>query len=1043
MSNMEKENCLSLTDGEDYRIDNNVLYILPGVDSIPDSCFCHRADFETIAFPDSLRSIGENAFSNCPRLKEVSFPDSLQSIGGEAFCGCGELRFALFPNGLEIIPNSCFSHCGKLESVSFGANLKKIGKSAFSECGALTDIAFPDGLERIGDQCFCGCGSLTKVLLLNNMKYVGDKAFADCSSLSEVETDGMRFVPFQMDVFENTPFLRRMRRKNPLVIIDNSLVDARSCKEKILLPDGLLQVSVGAFKGCMEVTEIIVPDSVVAIDYFAFQDCPNLRHVRLPQKLKYIGEYAFADCFSLEEVELPAECERVMGNAFDDTPWREKRTNGNKPLVIGGSLVDGRACKGVVHISGVEYVEHDAFRNNFDITEVVMEEGVRSIGSLAFENCLFLEKISLPKGLSYIGSCCFRSCRSLCRVTIPEGVEVLERDTFSDCLSLREVSIPNSLISVRKDVFWNCPNLIPVDFPDSVQVTLPSPSMKKSDLKLPLRIEARAKRRLAQSVIFERAYAYRDELVEVVIPEGVKVIEKEAFSMCVNLKEVVLPQSLISIEEGAFSHCAIESIVFPSALRSIGKQAFYFSGLKNAVFPDGLKSIGEEAFAYSKLNSVTLPKSVSEISFGAFRNCVHLREANVWCRPEKLEEALFSDCTRLMTFNSDCFPIEKNDFKHTPFLQREIAENEFFRITHGSLVKAKGNLPEVVEVPESVFHISSYAFENHREIVKVILPHSLRSIGVDAFCGCERLEEINFPNGLRTIGEGAFSKCGFKMVSWPEHLLSIPAGLFSECTSLREVVLPDTLKEIGSSAFMGCPIDNLVLPHSVESCENMLGLYSEYSSPNATLTILNDRIDINNCGIERSSRTFLWRGDVRRAKEFRLRCALLNDFCEGRESGFDYGDVVVRRNEQMIRDEYRGMSLPLRFIFLLLYYFFSIINKILFVLFYPIVCLVELGHFGDTNYKPRHFFDSFLVWLGGKLSHKEFFFWRMSDSMIRFLMRGKWLEKKDAERLLDNRERCRGEKLADVYLPYAHCVVVMVNHSDELYADLDRYVAGK
>lgn len=50
------------------------------------------------------------------------------------------------------------------------------------------------------------------------------------------------------------------------------------------------------------------------------------------------------------------------------------------------------------------------------------------------------------------------------------------------------------------------------------------------------------------TVIKSREFADRDELVEVVIPEGIKRIEKDAFIGCSNLQKVILPDSVTEIE---------------------------------------------------------------------------------------------------------------------------------------------------------------------------------------------------------------------------------------------------------------------------------------------------------------------------------------------------------------------------------------------------------------------------------------------------------------------------------------------------------------
>ena len=51
-----------------------------------------------------------------------------------------------------------------------------------------------------------------------------------------------------------------------------------------------------------------------------------------------------------------------------------------------------------------------------------------------------------------------------------------------------------------------------------------------------------------ENVIRSREFADRVELVEVIIPEGITRIEKDAFIGCNNLQKVILPESVTEIE---------------------------------------------------------------------------------------------------------------------------------------------------------------------------------------------------------------------------------------------------------------------------------------------------------------------------------------------------------------------------------------------------------------------------------------------------------------------------------------------------------------
>lgn len=130
-------------------------------------------------------------------------------------------------------------------------------------------------------------------------------------------------------------------------------------------------------------------------------------------------------------------------------------------------------------------------------------------------------------------------------------------------------------------------------------------------------------------VINPNAFMGRHSLVTVVIPEGVKYIYREAFYFCNNLKNVTLPNTLKLIGSSAFYHCEnIEQIVIPGSVIEIRKRAFAScTNLKTVKFADGskLESIGEEAFANCRsLKYINLPSSVESIGSYAFYGCENL-----------------------------------------------------------------------------------------------------------------------------------------------------------------------------------------------------------------------------------------------------------------------------------------------------------------------------------------------------------------------------------------------------------------------------------
>ena len=100
--------------------------------------------------------------------------------------------------------------------------------------------------------------------------------------------------------------------------------------------------------------------------------------------------------------------------------------------------------------------------------------------------------------------------------------------------------------------------------------------------------------------------------------------------------------------------------------------------------------------------------------------------------------------------------------------------------------------------------INSRAFEDNKEITKVIIPSSIKTIGNFAFQDCSNLKEVVFSEGLETLGDSSFWGCWLEKVELPNSLVEIYHYAFFRCKSLKEVVIGEGLKDINNGTFNGC-----------------------------------------------------------------------------------------------------------------------------------------------------------------------------------------------------------------------------------------------
>lgn len=122
--------------------------------------------------------------------------------------------------------------------------------------------------------------------------------------------------------------------------------------------------------------------------------------------------------------------------------------------------------------------------------------------------------------------------------------------------------------------------------------------------------------------------------------------------------------------------------------------------------------------------------------------------------------------------------------------------------------------------PYYVTSISSYAFENCRNMTSITIPYTIESIGSYAFCGCSSLMTFtNYSNALTIINAYTFSGCkSLNYFTIPGTITRIGNDAFSECSSLQSIVIPNSVTMIGEYAFAGCTqLSSFSVPRSVTS----------------------------------------------------------------------------------------------------------------------------------------------------------------------------------------------------------------------------------
>lgn len=192
----------------------------------------------------------------------------------------------------------------------------------------------------------------------------------------------------------------------------------------------------------------------------------------------------------------------------------------------------------------------------------------------------------------------------------------------------------------------------------------------------------------------------RKDIEKLELPEGIEVIEREAFEDCTNLKKVFLPSTLKEIRYKAFFKCqSLEEITIPEGVEEISVEAFVccyklrkivlsntlkeiesgtfrscFS-LKEITIPDSVKKIGSSTFYNCQsLEEITIPEGVEKIGFETFRGCYKLKKIKLHSGLKIIDDNAFEDCTSLeeITISDTIETIGKDVFNQCRRLKKVI-----------------------------------------------------------------------------------------------------------------------------------------------------------------------------------------------------------------------------------------------------------------------------------------------------------------------------------------------------------------------------------
>ncbi|MBR3438852.1 MAG: leucine-rich repeat protein, partial [Clostridia bacterium] len=774
------------------------------VTEIASSAFEDNTGIDSLYIPETIAKINTSAFSGCRNLSYI-YCDAECSLGGTfftlypfynvgsdtdgvilefgenvttvkswafnpIFLSAFKIKKLIIPANVTTIEANAFRFVGATAGPIGGGYDYEFGwdetipPNAFSNMSSLQNITLPEGIISIGDSAFYGCKMLESINIPGCLTSIGTNAFGGGGVFGLSGLSNLKTVNYYGTIKDWCNISFANRTANPINSSKKLLINGVEITEiKKADINGVTEIKPFAFCGMTGLTNVTLPETVTIIGASAFYGCTKLESINIPEGITSISSSTFSGCAALTNIEMPESVTSIGSSAFSGC-W-------NLPD-------DFTVPAGVTSIGANAF--YDVFNVKYEGSAQGAPWGAKSVNGVVktYEGTdgnkyklVFAPTTEKASSKSVLLGC---SADAAGTVTVPRSVSYVGDRAFANCSGIETIIFNAAEPGYGKDPFVGCP----------------------------------AEKIYTVTEVYARDVIYGDEGTRLIscnknrkdnytVPEGVRIIEENAFYNCDKLGSITLPGSVVSVGAHAFEGTSTYTAAKASPVTVEDKDG---NGTFTLVYIGGClveatwvqketadEQEGETGEAQEEPTVICeLPEKTTCIAANAFSGCPELTGVVLDKSLKGISENAFAGCSKLKTITAAegiCIEhVGENAFAGTAYYSTNSNWQNGALYIADCLVKVKPATSDGFTVAEGTTCIADRAFDSCKSLTSVTVPEGVVTIGSNAFDGCTAITEITLGEGTESIGNEAFEYC----------------------TALTAVEIPSTVSRIGNRAFYRC-----------------------------------------------------------------------------------------------------------------------------------------------------------------------------------------------------------------------------------------------